>query len=254
MSAANIDDVAQTLAEYERLAITSGAAVQIDPPQFSADGVTWMPYWLDAENPPALARATVLRDSVPTVVYVSWEESCPAEDAWRDLWHAKPMKLFGAYAVRAALRRAFREVIGDRREPDEGVGDPWAPPAPRDWMVEIDLAQTEDAVRALHAEAKAARAVTPQIEAALRRRLAETLGGGDAGRPATAPAPELSPDELARHRAFFEQLPAIELTDFQREALGKWAHEEPSRVRAPQDHLPPTNRAARRAASRKGRR
>ena len=122
----------------------------------------------------------------------------------------KPMQRFGSFIVRAALRRAFREVIGDRVEPDEDAPKVAAAEAakPRDWEAEIDTAPDVDAVHALHTEMKRARAVTPQLEAQLRNRLQAA---------AWAPAEE-SP--------------------------------KPGR---PQDHLPPANRAARRAKS-KGRR
>ena len=211
----NIDDIAQTLAEYERLAITSGATVQIDPPEFSTDADHWLP--IVGELTPRWARATVHRDGVPTTVYASWDESLPVETAqaddgrlWRDIWEQKPMQRFGSFIVRAALRRAFREVIGDRVEPDEDAPKVAAAEAakPRDWEAEIDTAPDVDAVHALHTEMKRARAVTPQLEAQLRNRLQAA---------AWAPAEE-SP--------------------------------KPGR---PQDHLPPANRAARRAKS-KGRR
>lgn len=223
----NIDDVAQTLAEYERLAISTGDTVQIDPPEFSADGLAFAPFWA-AEQPPIAARATVHRAGIPTTVYVAWGESLPAEDSWRALWLAKPMKLFGAYTVRAALRRAFRDAIGDRREPDEATATITSPV--RDWEAEIDDAPTADAVHALHAEMKRARAVTPQLEAQLRNHL-----------EAAAWAPAEEPDELkdgARYHAA---------------QIGK---------AEPRDHLPAANlanhrqlpnRAARRAKS-KGRR
>lgn len=171
MSTPNIDDVAQTLAEYERLAISTGATVQILPTEFSADGEAWVKFWVAAE-PPALARAAVLRDGVLTERYVVWAESLPADESWRALWLAKPTKLFGAYADRSVLRRAYRDAIGDRREPDEQAG-PLAPAEPaRDWDAEILGAVTVDAVHELHAQMKRAREVTVAREAALQEQLA----------------------------------------------------------------------------------
>lgn len=237
MTMPNIDDVAQTLAEYERLAISTGATVQILPTEFSADGSTWLPYWIDTE-PPVLARATVLRDGIETVRLQVWAESLPAEESWRALWQLKPTKLFGAYADRAALRRAFRDAIGDRREPDEQTPQP-AVASDRDWAAEITAAQSAEAVNTLHAEMKAARAVTVALERALRARLAElsterivlaASGGGKGDAVADAWTP----------------------------ADGEWPPPAPERsdsaaaVRpAPRDYLPPVNRAARRAATRK---
>lgn len=215
MSAPNIDDVANTVAEYENLAIGTGATVRIDPPEFSDGSDVWAPFWLGGE-PPKIARVTVHRNDVPTTVYVSWAESLPAEDSWRSLWLAKPMKLFGAYAVRAALRRAFRDAIGDRREPDELT--PMPPSAEqRDWDAEIINAGSPDAVHALHAEMKAARAVTVPRERALRERLTKVSDAAWEPEPAAQADPE---------------------------------PEKPTRP-GPADHLPPTNRAGRRAAARK---
>ncbi len=223
MRALNVDDVTQTLAEYERLAIKSGAKVQIDPPEFSGGDGAWSPLWL-ADLPPVAARATVHRDDVPTTVYRRWDESIPVEESWRLLWVAKPMTLFGAHTLRAALSRAFRDVIGDRREPDDNHEAPAT--VPRDWEAEIAATSAPDAVDALHAEMKRASAVTPHLEQALRARRAELTAAARAEAPLT-PAPELSPTERIRHDAFFPPRPQ------------------------PQDHLPATNRAARRAKGRR---
>ncbi|MGN7861484.1 hypothetical protein ACTJI8_12960 [Microbacterium sp. 22303] len=238
----NIDDVAQTLAEYERLAITSGATVRIDPPEFSdgspynaatMTGAAFQPFWLDKENPPKVARVTVWRDGTPTTVYASWDESLPSPDGqpretdgrlWHDVWLDNPMERFGSFITRAALRRAFREVIGDRTEPDEDAPKSASSVASaRDWESEIAAAPTSDAVHALHAEMKRARAVTPQLEAQLRNRLTAA-----AWAPAEDPAAEV------------------------RTASGALRPTE-AKPGMPQDFLAPTNRAARRAKS-KGRR
>lgn len=222
MSTPNIDDIATTVAEYENLAISTGARVRIDPPEFS-NGLstdTFTPFWLLDENP-KVARVTVYRDDVPTMVYVSWAESLPAEESWRALWLAKPMKLFGAYVVRAALRRAFRDAIGDRREPDEQTAVPATPAAARDWDAEIRGAQTPDAVNVLHTEMKQHRAITVTREIALREQLQKTTD--------------------AAWQPVGETVERVET-----------AAEMPQRAK-PRDHLPPTNRAARRAnARRKG--
>lgn len=119
------EDVRETLAEYERLAIETGARVQIDPPEFAlaatsvlGPGPLWAPWWV-SETPPDLVRVTVWRDGTPTQVYRAWGESAPVDAAWLAMWLHRPMTFFGASAIRAALRRAYRDVIGDRREPDD---------------------------------------------------------------------------------------------------------------------------------------
>lgn len=271
MSTPNIDDVAQTLAEYERLAISTGAAVKIDPPEFTADGAAWTPFWPSGDHPIG-ARATVHRDGVPTIVYVAWEESFPAEDSWRALWLAKPMKLFGAYVVRAALRRAFRDAIGDRREPDEQQTLAVVPDVARDWEGEIADAADEATVHALHAEMKKARAVTVTRERALRARLTE-LSKPEKGRDwedefldaTTTEAIDALEREAQQARAFTNDNTGKvlrQILNARRKVIveAAWALDHTKAVEpvavlaerpAPQDHLPSANRAARRAASRK---
>ncbi|WP_314429627.1 hypothetical protein [Microbacterium lacticum] len=228
----NIDDVAQTLAEYERLAITSGATVQIDPPEFSTDGDHWLP--IVGELTPRWARATVHRDGIATTVYASWDESLPVETAqtedgrlWRDIWEQKPMQRFGSFIVRAALRRAFREVIGDRVEPDEDAPRVSAPESAvdrTDWDAQIEDAADVAALEQIWRDMRPARARTGAREVAYLARRAQLAAA--AWEP--APARDLSADELAHHHAFFGHEP-----------------------KAPQDHQAPQNRAARRASARK---
>ncbi len=208
----NIDDVAQTLAEYERLAISSGAVVQIDPPEFSADGENFAPFWI-ATEPPKLARSTVHRDGVPTTVYVAWDEAVPLETAttddgrrWLDLWNERPMQRFGSYAVRSSIRRAFREVVGDRVEPEEDapkVPDKTAPAAAaeRDWDSEIAAAASEEQLVEVWAAARAARARTAPREVAYKARIAELTADG--WEPAPAPKPGRAPSDYrpAQNRA-----------------------------------------------------
>ena len=121
--------VQQTLAEYERLAIGTREWNGTDAPEFSDGGgllgAMWTTAWAPTEDGdhPAFARATVYRKGVrrPIVVVIRWEEALPAVDEWRELWLRKPVTLFGAFALRAAYRRAFHDVIDDT-EPttDEG--------------------------------------------------------------------------------------------------------------------------------------
>ncbi|MDN3309589.1 hypothetical protein QWJ90_01455 [Microbacterium oryzae] len=204
MSTPTTDDVAQTLAEYERLAIETGARVQIDPPEFwsglSVD--EWAPYWLGTTSP-AMIRATVHRDGVPTTVYVSWDESLPAEESWRELWQRKPMKLAGAYAARAALRRAFRDAIGQRREPDEIDHAPTstatAPAADAEtYEAAIAAVSTLDELDALHRKMKGARAVTVPLDRALRARRRElTDAAWEAPTASAAQEPESATAEAS---------------------------------------------------------
>lgn len=127
-SPVSAEAVQQTLAEYERLAIGTGEWNGTDAPEFSNDGEHWSTAWMRVEHEdehPVFARATVYRKGVkrPIVVVIRWEEALPAVDDWRALWLRKPVALFGAFALRAALRRAFRDAIGDQHGPDERQED-----------------------------------------------------------------------------------------------------------------------------------
>lgn len=153
-----VDDVAQTLAEYTRIALSTGSRLEIDPVEFTADGEVWVTLWLREEHP-AGARATVRRDGIPTIVERPWREARPGEEAltdtgrrWIDIWEENPTERFESYVLRAALARAFADVIGDRPEPgkpraraaapaplEPADGEP-APPMPRDLAAELNAA------------------------------------------------------------------------------------------------------------------
>lgn len=191
-----LEEVQQTLAEYERIAIGTGEWNGTDAPEFSDDGREWTSAWLPTEDypHPALCRATVYRKGVehPVVVIVRWDEAFPADDDWRALWGRKPLSLFGAFAIRAALRRAFRDVIGERREPDETLtlDAPRTAPTDRDWLAEVAAAKTAEEVVAIHTEAKKHRAVDVGLERAIRRRLREV--SEPAPEVAVMPSPKLA--------------------------------------------------------------
>ncbi|WP_144834071.1 hypothetical protein [Microbacterium sp. BH-3-3-3] len=149
-----VDDVAQTLAEYTRVALSTGARLEIDPVEFTADGVVWVPLWLNDE-PPAGARATVRRDGVETIVIRRWVEALPGEEAltdtgrrWQDIWLENQTERFESYVLRAALARAYPDVIGDRFDmgkprvprPTEPVEGEPAPPVTPEQAAEVDAA------------------------------------------------------------------------------------------------------------------
>ena len=208
--------------------------------EFTVDGKEWAPVIFDlAEGAhPIAARATVYREGwvVPTVVTVLWEEAMPADEAWSGLWLARPHVLFGAFALRAALRRAFADVLGDRREPDDlpsGIPERTTSETAVDWYARIGAVATEDDLNALRAEARAARVIDLDMKRALDERRAALVA--DAWKPEADPTPASTYDK-AKGTAVAERAPVSE---------------RPARL-APQDHLP-SNRAARRARK-KGRR
>ncbi|WP_100813065.1 hypothetical protein [Microbacterium lacus] len=127
------DEVKETIAEFERAAIATGEW-RGTVVEFSDDLTVWVPFMVLTEDVthPKYARATVCRKGVKidTVVTIGWDESVPdaaTEEGmfWLSRWLKAPHALFGAAAVRAALRRAFRDVIQDRQVAEEST---WVSP------------------------------------------------------------------------------------------------------------------------------
>lgn len=193
------EEVAKTIAEYERIAIATGARVQFDAPEFSADGVTWSQVWLPETEPPVAARARVHRDGAPSTVVALWRDALPTEESWKALWTARPMPLFGAFVRRDAIRHAFRDVIGDRREPGDHApaAEPWEPA--RDWAGEIESAPTSEDLTTVWAAARHARARTAPLEVLYKTRM-EALTNAEPAEP-TAPARPAPRDYLPGNRA-----------------------------------------------------
>lgn len=183
------DDVAETLAEYERLAIRTGARVAFDAPEFAGERGEWNQLWLP-ETPPAAARATVYRDGAATTVVRLWRDHLPADDAWRALWEKSPMVLFGAFVRRDAIRHGFRDVIGDRREPDEVAPAP-APAEPRDYAALIPTVATPAELDALFGEASHAGAITLVLDRQFRTRRRELIDAAESGEPVQHRLPKL---------------------------------------------------------------
>lgn len=218
MTATTVEAVQQTLAEYERIARDTGEWNGGEPVEFSDDGQLWTIAWLPTEDHafPVLAKVSVFRreDTRPTTVVVRWDEALPADEEWRALWLRKPTALFGAFTYRAALRRAFRDVIGDRREPDEVIDGPTTPttPAPseRNWLAELAAIDTEDGVRQLHYSAKLARAVTAKLELEMRKRL---LALKEAAKAApSAPRPKLAEGGIVKSGRLVTEPEGVEKT------------------------------------------
>lgn len=153
-----VDDVAQTLAEYTRLALSTGAELRISEVEFTADNKEWTTLWL-AEGYPAGARVTVWRDGIAFPKTRRWVEALPGEEAltdtgrrWQDIWLENPTERFESYVLRAALARAYPDVIGDRFD----MGKPRVPrptepaegePAPQ--VTPEQAAEVDEAVAAL---------------------------------------------------------------------------------------------------------
>ena len=180
------EDPAKRLADYERLAISTGEFAGADAPLFSANGHDWAAAWADRENHPLFASATVYRSTGArgVTVVLAWDEVAPTEEEALTAWKANPMTRFGAAPLRRAYQRAFADVI----QPETIVDTPPAKVLARDFDAEIEAATTAEAVRAIHSDAKDAREVTPALEQKLRAKLATLAPKAQPSRPTRADA------------------------------------------------------------------
>lgn len=176
------EDVAKTLADYERIVQATGEWNGREATEFTNDGVTWSPVWVktEAHPNPLAARSRVHRVGVlyPAEEVVLWDEAFPAENPdWQKVWTDRPRVLFGAFTARRALKAAFREALRDRREPDDlpdarDARDVAPASEPRDWDLEIATAATEEELKGIWSDARTARARTGPRELAYNVRLA----------------------------------------------------------------------------------
>ncbi len=239
----------KTIGEVEHIVHASGLWDGTGPVEFSDDGETWTEAWaptleigLSGEPirtliaHPEFARVEVYRKEVrvPTKVTIRWAEQYPAaSEEWAANWDRSPMRHLGRTVRMVAFRQTFRDLLGDIRieeEVDErdlpDAPANTAPAAERDWAAEFLATETIEQIDALEAEARAVRAFTPdkvgtdlhRTARKQRKALVEAAWALDHAAAAEAPKPQ-------RERAV----------------------ERPK----PRDHLPPQNRADRRAASRK---
>jgi hypothetical protein len=231
----------KTIGEVEHIVHASGEWDGTGPVEFSDDGLTWLQAWApSAEHAhPEFARVEVYRKGVriPTTVTIRWSEQYPAaSEEWSGKWDRSPMRHLGRTVRMVAFRQTFRDLLGDIRIEEEiderdlpaGVAPDAAPvvAAGRDWAGEFLATKTIEEIDALEAEARAVRAFTPD------------KAGTDLHRTARN-----------QRKALVEAAWAMSTAA---PAPAETATEPPAVERpAPRDHLPPQNRAERRAASRK---
>ncbi|EQM83387.1 hypothetical protein [Microbacterium maritypicum] len=240
----------KTIGEVEHIVHASGLWDGTGPVEFSDDGETWIEAWaptleLDLSgNPvrvliahPEFARVEVYRKEVriPTKVTIRWAEQYPAaSEGWAGKWDRSPMRHLGRTVRMVAFRQTFRDLLGDIRieeevdERDLPAGSPTLTPdvpVERDWNAEIAAAETVEQIDQVEADARAARAFTPNAAGTARHRALR-----------------------ARRKAIVESAWALDHTTAPTaEPVQTPAVERP----APRDYLPPHNRADRRAARRK---
>ena len=237
----------KTIGEVEHIVQASGLWDGTGPVEFSDDGETWTEAWAPTHEiglsgepirtliaHPEFARVEVYRKEVrvPTKVTIRWAEQYPAaSEEWAAKWDRSPMRHLGRTVRMVAFRQTFRDLLGDIRieeEVDERdlPGPDAAPPAARDWATEFLAAETIEQIDALEAEARAVRAFTPD------------KAGTDLHRTARNQRKALVESAWALSTA--EPAPVVAATETP-------VVERP----AARDHLPPQNRAARRASARK---
>lgn len=240
----------KTIGEVEHIVHASGLWDGTGPVEFSNDGDTWVEAWaptVETGNDgevisveiahPEFARVEVYRKDVriPTKVTIRWAEQYPAaSEEWSGKWDRSPMRHLGRTVRMVAFRQTFRDLLGDIRIEEEiderdlptAPTTDAAPAAERDWAAEFLATETIEQIDTLEAEARTARVFTPD------------RAGTDLHRTARNQRKALV--ESAWAISTVEPAPIITAAELP-------AVERP----APRDHLPPQNRSARRAASRK---
>lgn len=162
----------KTIAEVERIVNGSGLWDGTGVIEFSDDGIDWTPAWSPTDDVahPQFARVAVHRKDVriPTTAIIRWEEQFPeASEEWSGKWTRSPMRHFGRTVRMVAYRQTFRELLGDVRIEDEADDRVTAAPATdaapvaRDFAAEVQKAGTVDDIDALERDARAVRAFTP---------------------------------------------------------------------------------------------
>lgn len=227
----------KTIGEVEHIVHASGEWDGTGPVEFSDDGLTWAQAWaptVDVAHP-EFARVEVYRKGVrvPTTVTIRWSEQYPAaSEEWSGKWDRSPMRHFGRIVRMVAFRQTFRDLLGDLRIEDEiderdlpaSAAVAAEPSTERDWAAEFLATETIEQIDALEAEARTARVFTPD------------KAGTDLHRTARN-----------QRKALVESAWAISTAEPAPTVTAAETVERP----APRDHLPPQNRSARRAASRK---
>ncbi|WP_058633242.1 hypothetical protein, partial [Microbacterium oxydans] len=177
----------KTIGEVEHIVHASGFWDGTGPVEFSDDGETWTEAWaptfeVDLGGEPVrvliahpeFARVEVYRKEVriPTKVTIRWAEQYPAaSEEWSGKWDRSPMRHLGRTVRMVAFRQTFRDLLGDIRIEEEiderdlpataAAPASVAAPAVRDWDAEIAAAETVEQIDQVEADARAARAFTP---------------------------------------------------------------------------------------------
>jgi len=247
----------KTIGEVEHIVHASGEWDGTGPVEFSNDGVAWVEAWAPSdEHPhPEYARVSVYRKDlrIPTAVTIRWDEQYPAaSEKYSGLWDRSPMRHFGRTVRMVGFRQTFRHLLGnivledeaaERALPD-AAPDAGGAPAGRDWAAEIADAESETLLDAIEKDARAARIFTPDkagtdLHRALRARRREIRAAvADAASAWESPAIAASVEVPET---------AVSVPDERVVTVDAVAQAR----RAPQDYMPPANRAARRKAARK---
>ncbi|MDQ1205069.1 hypothetical protein [Microbacterium sp. SORGH_AS_0862] len=199
------------VAEARAAVQTSGQLEGIEGPLFLAENETeWLPYFVARYTPdahPVAAKVIVTRaGQKPREIVISWDEYAEIiepdpEQAERERdWNAtrarKPMSVFGAEVERHAYRVVFADIIEPLIAAKRAAPAPVSArlevnvaqyvPESRDWIADVDNAQTPQALDILHDEARAAGVL--KLNAPLMSAFSKRIGELTAKAPAAAPA------------------------------------------------------------------
>lgn len=168
------------LAAYETVVIGSRMWLGTEV-TFSDDGREWVEAWMPADDRPhpVFARARVTRSvmdrEVVTTVVARWDEYAPLESPEHlRRWYTAPTTMLGACAAIAAYRRGFRDLVAKVDEEQQAAQPTPPQPAPEtqavDWQSEIEAADMVEDLDAIWKRARQQRAVTIDLERAIKTR------------------------------------------------------------------------------------
>lgn len=180
MTDTNEDAKGLTVAEARAAVLASGDLQALEGPHYLAPDGGWLSYVLPALYPdehPTHARVIVTRrGQAPREVVISWDEYADIIDAdavqaerergWNTTRERKPMSVFGAEVERHAYRVVFADIIEPLIAAKRAATAPpsvrlevdvaqYVPEA-RDWIADVERAQTAQDLDALHDEAREA--------------------------------------------------------------------------------------------------
>lgn len=199
--------------------------------EWTADGINWLPVWVDHATPPAAARVGIRRAGFvePMFGVAPYEEFVQRKRNGdvTSMWAGKPAHMLAKVAEALALRRAFPMELSGLYTDDEIAPDAVVYEASRDWLALIKATDDKADLAKLYAELRDTGEWTENLAAEIMAHSATLTkdsrpaqigapghtGDPEVDAPATvAPVEDMPPTEPERDPAYptEEEIAAIE--------------------------------------------